>query len=778
MPGNDNSNSEQLTKIISLDNLDTFKDYIEERNIQVTRLEYEALPSSKLTNGKSYFITDEGVVIKNNVEYGGLSGGNTTYNLSAGTGDDANKIILTPSSGTPDKVTVPYATNSGTVNGKTVESNVPSGAVFTDTTYELTADTTNNKITLTPSTGSAQSITVPYATSAGDAGTVNSHTVAKDVPSDAVFTDTTYSNATTAVAGLMSTDDKSKLNGIASGAEVNQNAFSSIVANGTTVSADSKTDTLTIEAGSNVSISGDSTNDKITISATDTTYSNATTASHGLMSKSDKTKLDGIASGAEVNQNAFSNIVANGTTVSADSKTDTLTIEAGSNITLLGDATNDKVTISATDTTYSNATTTASGLMSSDDKTKLDGIAAGAEVNQNAFGNVKVGSTTIVADAKKDTLELAEGTGITITGDATNDKVTITNKGVRSVATGTSNGTINVNTNGSTANVPVYGLGSAAYTASTDYIASTLKGANNGVAELDSTGKVPSSQLPSFVDDVLEYDSLSDFPLTGEEGKIYVAKDTNKTYRWSGSAYVEISPSLALGETSSTAYRGDRGKIAYNHSQATGNPHGTTKADLGLGSVVNLDQSKAIYSITRSSKTFTATALDGSTFSFTQQDNNTTYSNATTAAAGLMSKDDKSKLDGIASGAEVNQNAFSNVKVGSTTVAADSKTDTLQLVAGGAVTLTPDATNDKITISSTDTKYTASTISVGSASTGTAIPADDITAWTQNTPTSAVITNDVLVFTAGTKASLSYTPKSIPNISVSSKTVVSGITES
>lgn len=95
-------------------------------------------------------------------------------------------------------------------------------------------------------------------------------------------------------------------------------------------------------------------------------------------------------------------------------------------------------------------------------------------------------------------------------------------------------------------------------------------GTANGVAELDSNGKVPSSQLPSYVDDVLEYDSKSAFPATGESGKIYVAKDTNKTYRWSGTAYVEISESLALGETSSTAYRGDRGKVAYDHASSKG----------------------------------------------------------------------------------------------------------------------------------------------------------------------------------------------------------------
>ena len=91
-----------------------------------------------------------------------------------------------------------------------------------------------------------------------------------------------------------------------------------------------------------------------------------------------------------------------------------------------------------------------------------------------------------------------------------------------------------------------------------------------GIATLDSGGKVPTSQLPSYVDDVLEYSSLSNFPVTGESGKIYVALDDNKTYRWSGSTYVEISQGVVLGETEHTAYRGDRGKIAYDHASAKG----------------------------------------------------------------------------------------------------------------------------------------------------------------------------------------------------------------
>lgn len=108
-----------------------------------------------------------------------------------------------------------------------------------------------------------------------------------------------------------------------------------------------------------------------------------------------------------------------------------------------------------------------------------------------------------------------------------------------------------------------------------DAIPADQKGANNGVAELDATGKVPSAQLPSYVDDVIEgYMSAGKFykepahttVINGEAGKIYVDLTTNKTYRWGGTAFAEISASLALGETSTTAFRGDYGKIAYDYA--------------------------------------------------------------------------------------------------------------------------------------------------------------------------------------------------------------------
>lgn len=75
--------------------------------------------------------------------------------------------------------------------------------------------------------------------------------------------------------------------------------------------------------------------------------------------------------------------------------------------------------------------------------------------------------------------------------------------------------------------------------------------------------------IEDYEPDVFEYSSISEFPATGESGKIYVDTSANATYRWSGTDYVAIGSSLALGETSTTAYRGDRGKIAYDYAVGT-----------------------------------------------------------------------------------------------------------------------------------------------------------------------------------------------------------------
>lgn len=302
--------------------------------------------------------------------------------------------------------------------------------------------------------------------------------------------------------------------GVESGAEVN--VIETVKVNGTALTVTDKAVDVTVPTKTS-----DLTNDSNFVS--DASYvhtdNNFTTTL--------KNKLDGIASGAEVNvqadwnvttttsdayiknkptiptlQNVFGIVKVGTTNIEADTTRDTLTLEAGNNVTLTPDATNDKVTISATDTTYSDVVAGgASGLMTGADKTKLDGIEAGAEVN-------------VV------------------------DNVTSP-------------------TSGGTKVIDIF-VGSNIFEA----ISIDAKGSANGVASLDASGKVPSSQLPSYVDDVVEAyprsgatelsatwlsTSSGGAALTPETGVIYIlmadsaSYSANSQFRWSGTTYVKLA---------------------------------------------------------------------------------------------------------------------------------------------------------------------------------------------------------------------------------------------
>ena len=246
---------------------------------------------------------------------------------------------------------------------------------------------------------------------------------------------------------------------------------------------------------------------------------------------------------------------------------------------------------------------------------------------------------------------------------------------------GTTNGAFTVTpSNGSAQSVTIHGLGSAAYKA---------VGSANGVASLDESGKVPASQLPSYVDDVIEAANYSALPAKGESGKIYVTLDNNKTYRWGGTTYAEISASIAIGTTTGTAYDGALGAaLANTVSEHTGNADihvtadnktawnakydkpagGIPKTDLAgavqtsLGKADSAVQPAAIAKMESTDNKITAwsaeasdakypseklvkTALDGKAASVHSHDN------ATTSTAGFMSAADKTKLNGVAEGA-------------------------------------------------------------------------------------------------------------------------------
>jgi len=162
------------------------------------------------------------------------------------------------------------------------------------------------------------------------------------------------------------------------------------------------------------------------------------------------------------------------------------------------------------------------------------------------------------------------------------------------------------------------------------------KGANSGVAELDSNGKILTTHLPSFVDDVIEASSLANLPTTGENGKIYVTTDNNKVYRWSGTAYIEISASITLGETSSTAYRGDRGKIAYDHSQTAHAPSNAEVNNISDTDAIDLtdggDSSLHYHSADRNRSNHTGTQTASTISDFDTEVSNNTDVAANTSA--------------------------------------------------------------------------------------------------------------------------------------------------
>ena len=354
-------------------------------------------------------------------------------------------------------------------------------------------------------------------------------------------------------------------------------------------------------------------------------------------------KLDGIATGAEVNQNAFSNVTVGSTIISADSKTDTLTIVAGSNITLTPDATNDKITIAAKDTTYSNATTSAAGLMSADDKTKfnaalnkLDGIEANA--NKTVVDTALSPSSTNPVQNKVINSALS-GKQATITGaattiassDLTSDRALISN----------SNGKVAASSVSSTELGHLIGV--------TRSIQEQFTDINNDIDDLD-TNKV----------DKISGKGLSSNDFTSD----YITKINDATTKLSG---------IADGANKTT--------VDSLLSDTSTNPVQNKVINSALSNKVDKETGKGL-----------------STKDFTQ--------------------DLFNKLDGISSGAQVNQNAFSSVTDGITTINADSTTDTLTLVAGSNINLALDATNDKVTISATDTTYDAAGSNLGLVKSG------------------------------------------------------------
>lgn len=429
---------------------------------------------------------------------------------------------------------------------------------------------------------------------------------------------------------------------------------------GYTISKSGSTITLTDNEGNQTSVTD-----------ANTTYNNATGSAAGLMSASDKTKLDNLDStiSAAIGEEASARQKQDQLLEqSIDDKLGADDIIAGSNVQVSHDDESGHITISATDTKYSAGT----GLgMISNGFYILNG---GVGLNQLADDSV---SESKLADGAVDTAKIANGA---VTADKLAEgvipdipEVTLASLGVTATAQElnyTDGVTSNIQTqlNGKAAASHTHDdryyteneiddlLAAKANTSHTHSAANITSGTLaldriptitdakiQGISASKLTGTIPQANLPSYVDDVLEYNGKSNFPDTGETGKIYVDTATNRTYRWGGSSYVEISSSLALGTTSSTAFRGDYGNTAYQHAAAKGSAFASglykittnaqghvtaatavTKGDItALGIPGSDTNTNTTYTLTKSGSTITLEGSDGSSSEVT--DANTTY---------------------------------------------------------------------------------------------------------------------------------------------------------
>lgn len=213
------------------------------------------------------------------------------------------------------------------------------------------------------------------------------------------------------------------------------------------------------------------------------------------------------------------------------------------------------------------------------------------------------------------------------------------------------------------------------------YSFSEIGGKVNASTQL--TGTVPSSCLPSYVDDVLEYNGLANFPKTGESGKIYTDTSTNKVYRWGGSSYVVISDTIALGTTSSTAYRGDLGNEAHSWAstaKAHADKHGSAFAS-GLYKITTNDAGHVTNATAVAKSDITALGIPSADTHYTSNLIVGTSSSA------------------VANSATANGTTFLNL------VENGGVRNSYQIKGAGATTVSADA-NGVITITSTDTKTT------------------------------------------------------------------------
>lgn len=268
--------------------------------------------------------------------------------------------------------------------------------------------------------------------------------------------------------------------------------------------------------------------------------------------------------------------------------------KSGSTIILKG-SDGSSVNVTDSNTIYNNATTSTAGLMSAADKSKLDSVATGANKTVVDASFVANSTNPVQSNVVKSALDGKSDTG------HTHDDRYYTESEIDTKLNAKANSS-HTHTKSQITDFPTSMPASDVYSwaKQSSKPSYTISEVSGNLPASRISGTIDAAHLPSYVDDVIEgylnggkfYTTKSSSgaysgKITAEAGKIYVDLSNNKTYRWSGSAYVVISETIALGTTHATAGYGDESRAAYNHSTSTGNPHKTTKTDLGLGNVEN-----------------------------------------------------------------------------------------------------------------------------------------------------------------------------------------------
>ena len=493
---------------------------------------------------------------------------------------------------------------------------------------------------------------------------------------------TVYSNATTSSSGLMSNTDKSKLDGVATGANnythpsshpasmITESSTKRFVTDAEKSTWNSKQNALT--AGSNVTITGD------TISAVNTTYGVATASSNGLMASGDKSKLDGIATGANnyshpashpasmITESTSQRFVSDSEKSTWNAKQNALT--AGTNVTISGN------TISATNTTYGVATTSANGLMASADKTKLNGIATGANnythPSTHPYSMITGTPTSLPANGGSAT------SASHLLGDDTrsvnsNPSVYMSSGSRWGGRAGWQTEFKNVSTLGATSVMSGTYCYLQTHTPWSDssggYPIQIIYGADSPAWRV-GVSNTAWSAWTKFADGG-NASTVNGYTVNASVPANAKFTDTNTTYGVATTSSNGLMSSADKSKLNGVSAGATTDATANAHIAKKDNPHSVTKAQVGLGSVSNvLQASKAEFDshvgdathvtstekATWNGKQNSLTAGANITISentISAVNTNTTYSVATTSANGLMSSTDKVKLNGIATGA-------------------------------------------------------------------------------------------------------------------------------